>query len=191
MFLNCKQIVFVMLPVELFSSAERLRLIEKLFYVHFGELRVRAIAREAKVSPALVSDTIEILRRHGLLKDGKVDFLHPSVRALKIMLNAEKLESIKIAQKAGALFKGCAGIGLYGSWANGTNTNESDLDLWIKSEDEGEEKITKIRRFLKEKLGLEANVILLTKKRLKELKEKDFVFYCMLYNSFLLWGEGL
>ena len=180
-----------MLPVELFSSAERLRLIEKLFYVHLGELRVRAIARLVKVSPALVSDTIEILRRHSLLKDGKVDFLHPSVRALKIMLNAEKLESIKIAQKAGALFKGCAGIGLYGSWANGTNTNESDLDLWIKTEDEGEEKITKIRRFLREKLGLEVNVILLTKKRLRELKEKDFVFYCMLYNSFLLWGEGL
>jgi len=32
---------------------------------------------------------------------------------------------------------------------------------------------------------------MLTKKKKKELKEKDFVFYCALHNSFVLWGEGL
>ncbi|MDD5148751.1 MAG: nucleotidyltransferase domain-containing protein [Candidatus ainarchaeum sp.] len=106
-------------------------------------------------------------------------------------MNIENLESAKLALEVRKIFKDCEGIGLYGSWANGTNTKESDLDFWIKSENENEKDMVKVRRFVKEKLGLEASVIILTKKRLEGLKEKDFVFYSMLYNCFLLWGEAI
>ncbi len=180
-----------MLLVKLFSSEKRLKVLEVLFCRQGGDLRVRALARLARVSPALVSSTFAILKHNGIIKGGRVDFLHPSVMALKILLNVEKLNSVKLVLKARALFKDCSGIGLYGSWANGTNAKDSDLDLWIKSDSGSEGKVNAIRSFLKEALGLEANAIVLSKTRLKELKEKDFVFYCMLYNSFLLWGEGL
>lgn len=179
-----------MLTTELFSSNERVKVAELLLYNPEIELKVRALARLAGVSPALVSSTISILRKEKIVKENKVNHLHPSARATKIMLNIEKIKSVKLIQKARSLFKGCKGIGLYGSWANGTNYSDSDLDLWIKAEDESDKKTIKLRRVIKQKLGLEANIIVLTKKRLKELKEKDFVFYCMLHNSFVLWGEG-
>ncbi|MDD5162642.1 MAG: nucleotidyltransferase domain-containing protein [Candidatus ainarchaeum sp.] len=155
------------------------------------ELKVRSLARFAKVSPALVSGTIAILKKQGAINKGKIDLLHPSARALKILLNIESLTSAKFVPEIRSIFKDCNGIGLYGSWANGTNSKDSDLDFWVKSESESEEKSAKISRFVKQKLGLEASIIILTQKRLKELKEKDFVFYSMLYNCFLLWGEGI
>ncbi len=178
-----------MLAAKLFSSNERIRVVELLLYQPEKELKVRKISRAAGVSPALVSGTIAILKAHGIVKGGMADCLHPAAKAMKIMLNTEKIESMKLVQKAKALFKNCKGIGLYGSWANGTNSKDSDLDLWIKAGGESDEKIAEFRRIFK-RLGLEANVIVLTEKRLKELKEKDFVFYCSLHNSFVLWGEG-
>ena len=79
---------------------------------------------------------------------------------------------------------------LYGSWANGTNNKDSDLDLWIQSGSESDEKVAELRRTVKQ-FKAEANIIVLTEKRLGELKERDFVFYCSLHNSFVLWGKGL
>lgn len=179
-----------MIAVKLFSSEERLKVLELLLYQPGKELGVREISRAAGVSPALVSSTISILKKANIVSGNKVEYLHPATKAIKIMLNIEKIESIKLIHKARGLFKGCKGIGLYGSWANGTNIKDSDLDLWIRSGSESDEKINEIRRTLK-RLGVEANVIVLTEKRLKELKERDFVFYCALHNSFVLWGEGL
>ena len=170
---------------------ERLRLLELLFFTQQPDLKVRALARSAEVSPALVSSTLAMLKHEKLVKNNAIDFQHPLARALKIMLNIEKAESLGIAKKILGLFKDCKGIGLYGSWANGTNTRESDIDLWIKTEKGADAGILQLRRFLKQKTGTEANALLLTKKRLSELKQKDFVFYCMLHNSFVLRGEGI
>jgi len=179
-----------MITAKLFSSPERLKAVELLLYRPEKGLKVRELAREAGVSPALVSGTIAILKVAGIVRGKTVDCLHPAAKATKIMLNIEKIGSAKLIQKATALFKDCRGIGLYGSWANGTNNKGSDLDLWIKSGSESDEKIAELRRTFK-LLGIEANVIVLTEKRLRELKEKDFVFYCALHNSFVLWGESL
>lgn len=181
----------MMAAEKLFSSEERGRVVELLLYQAEGELKVRALARTAKVSPALVSCTIAILKKGGAVKGDRIDPLHPSVKAIKIMLNMEKIESTRLIQTIRMLFKDCGGMGLYGSWANGTNSKDSDLDLWAKTESGSDEKIIRLRRIIKQKIGVEANIIVLTKKRLKELKENDFVFYCALHNSFVLWGEGI
>ncbi len=181
----------IMPLVGLFSSEKRLKVLERLFYNQGAILKVRAIARDTKLSPALVSSTIAVLRKEGIVRNSKLDYSNALVRALKILLNIKKIGSARLIQKTRELFPGCSGLGVYGSWANGTNNSESDIDLWIKSNNENNEKTSKTRRVFKQKLGTEANVIILTKKRLKELKEKDFVFYCMLHNSFLLWGEGI
>jgi len=179
-----------MVAEKMFSSPERLKVVELLLFRPETVLKVREIAKKVRVSPALVSGTITLLKKAKIIRGSKVDYFHPVAKSLKIMLNIEKLESIKLIQKARSLFKDCTGIGLYGSWANGTNTKDSDLDLWIKSDKESAEKVSELRRIFK-RLGIEANIIMLTEKRMEKLKENDFVFYCMLYNSFILWGEGL
>lgn len=174
-----------------FSSEERLRVVRKLFFSGASELRVRVIARHAKVSPALVSSTIGMLKKEKIIVRGAIDFLHPFVRTIKLLLNVVSVKNSGLAEKIFGVFKDCEGAGIYGSWANGTNYADSDIDLWVKSDDENEKKILELMVFVRQKLGVEANLVVLTKKRLKELKEKDFVFYCMLHNSFVLRGEGV
>lgn len=180
-----------MLARELFSSDERLALAELLFYGPEKELRVRELSRLAGASPALVSKTLSILRKENIVKGGRIDATLPSVKAIKAMLNIEKLGSAKIAIEARRIFGGCTGIGVYGSWANGTNSRDSDLDLWVRAERESDSAVAGLRELVRRKLGTEANIIVLTEKRLDEMREKDFVFYCALHNSFVLWGAGI
>jgi len=175
---------------KLLSSPERIRLVKLFLFETEVNLKVRETAGKAKVSPALVSGTIRLFKKKGLIKKNKIDFLHPVIKALKILLNIEFLESIKLTKKTLSLFDGCNGIGLYGSWADGTNTKESDIDLWIKTGKENEKGVAEIRKLFKGS-KIEASIFVLTEKKLKELKEKDFVFYCVLHNSFVLFGEGL
>jgi predicted nucleotidyltransferase len=191
MFLYCKHNVLIMCTLKLFSSAEKLRVLEELLFGNEEKIRVRNLARTTEVSPSLVSNTVSELKKSGMINENKVGFLHPSVKATKILLNIRKINAIKLIAKAKKLFKNCKGIGLYGSWAKGTNTRDSDLDMWIIAEKEDDKNKTELRRLVKQKLETEINIIVLTQKRLNELREKDFVFYSALHHSFVLWGDGI
>ncbi|MFH1588039.1 MAG: nucleotidyltransferase domain-containing protein [Candidatus Diapherotrites archaeon] len=173
---------------KLFSSKERLKVIGFLFFNSATEIKVRETARKTGTSPFLVSGTIKLLQKEGIVKKNKIDLLNPKVKAIKIILNLGEIHSINLLEKTRRAFPDCKGIGLYGSWAKGLNYSDSDLDLWVKTEKKETEKISRI---VKEKLKTDASVLLLSEKKLEELREKDFVFYSELHNSFVLWGEGI
>ena len=88
---------------------------------------------------------------------------------------------------------GILGFGIFGSWSKGTNTESSDLDVWIKTKNElGVAELSRIRRILKQETGApEISIIALTNKRIKELKNKDQLFYATLLNSFHIGGEQI
>lgn len=175
----------------LFSSAEKIMLLEYLFDNPQKEIKTREIARNLSVSPGFVSKTISMLKKNGSVIKNKADMSNPLNRAIKIFLNIKKIKEVKLLEKIKQLFPGFIGCGIYGSWSNGTNTLESDIDIWIKvKEKPKDEKILALRRFAKEKLACTANILVLDDHRAQELKEKDFVFYCSIVNSFLLQGEG-
>lgn len=72
------------------------------------------------------------------------------------------------------------GIGMYGSWARGTNTTGSDLDLWILVKQytaDLEFQIALYRHDLSHELGCEIHLLLLTEEKIQDLRRKDLPFY--------------
>jgi len=72
------------------------------------------------------------------------------------------------------------GIGIYGSWADGTNTTESDLDLWILVAyytPELEINAAELEQNLEADIHCEVNSLILTSEKLRQLKAEDQPFY--------------
>jgi predicted nucleotidyltransferase len=152
------------------------------------EIRVRSIAKECNVTPGFVSRFINSLEKDIFVKRKRINLANPELRALKILFNIER---IKIAYEFLKKEFDILGIGVYGSWANGTNTSASDVDLWIlvkndlKSIDS-----SNIRNAIRDKIGkVELNLVFLTKEKLEMLKKKDPVFFYTLFHSFHIGGE--
>lgn len=151
------------------------------------ELQVRKVAKEIKTSAASVSITLSKLKKLGLIKRKKIDISNPKVRALKILFNIEIISNEITHIKKSVPAKG---IGIYGSWANGTNTKESDLDIWIKTEKQpAAMEIAELRAKLRKKLKVEPSLLFLTKQKVEEIRKTNPPLYFSIVYSFHLWGE--
>jgi predicted nucleotidyltransferase len=76
------------------------------------------------------------------------------------------------------------GLGLYGSWARGTNHQESDLDIWIRADSLPPESVlARLQRDLSHQADSEVNLLVLTPEKLERLKIDDAPFYNSLVMS--------
>ncbi len=174
---------------KLLSTPERARMLEHLLANPGEKLQVRSIAKKLGISPATVSKYLWILRKKRIV-DGTVDIRRPLARALKILLNIEKLDNA--AEKLKTIPRGTKGIGVYGSWANGMNTENSDIDIWLLSDSPmAEIELARMQAHLKNSLKAECSILAVTPHKLAQMKEKDPVMYYSLVNSFVLWGAGI
>jgi predicted nucleotidyltransferase len=167
------------------SSKKRKKLMELILGNPERVPGVREAAKECGLSPALVSVFISELAGEGFIKRGKLDLGNPELRALRVLFNVEK-----VAPAYEAIRKefGATGMGIYGSWASGTNTVASDLDIWVRVKDE--KKRVEIRERLQGLIkGVRVEAVLLTEGKIAEMKEKNPVFYSALFYSFLIGGE--
>ncbi len=189
MFMYRKHNIKAMLS-ELLSSEERIRLLR--YALTTSTVTVTEASREAGVSKGLASRYFAILVEEGYLERDGRDFSaidNPKTRSLKAFLNVEALE------KQVDLPDWASGIGLFGSWSTGTNTSESDLDLWVLVEEispETELEVARLERDLSSSLGREVTILLLTMDKLTSLREEDLPFYMSLMRETkTLEGESL
>ena len=175
---------------ELLSSEERIRLLR--YALTTSPFTVTEAAIEARVNKGLASRYLAILVDEGYLeRDGRFFSVidNPKTRSLKAFLNVVALE------KQFDLPEWAIGIGLYGSWATGTNTFESDLDLWLLVEEIGpdtELEAARLERDLSAAIGCEVTVLLLTRDKLTLLRGEDLPFYISLMRETkTLAGESL
>lgn len=152
------------------------------------KIGVRSIAKICGVSPGFVSKFVSSLEKDGMIKKGELNLTNPELRALKILFNIEK---IKITYEFLKNKIDILGMGVYGSWANGTNTSSSDIDLWILTKkDPTPIESANIRNAIRAKIGkVELNLVFLTNEKLELLKKKDPVFFYTLFHSFHIGGE--
>ncbi len=69
-------------------------------------------------------------------------------------------------------------VGIYGSFAAGKDTPESDIDLWIYTKNHVDViKLKKVTRELEADFKREVKLLVLTDKKIKDLKENDPEFY--------------
>ena len=160
-------------------TRENMRILEVLFR---EPLYISEIADKVGCSPSTAHRAISLLKREGIASLRKVknkivaelDRGNVLLKNIKSLLNVNSLLSLnelKNLQKYGA-------IGIYGSFAEGTDGPESDIDMWLYSEKKTSAlDLRKAVRSLERKLGRRISSIILSPAKLKKLKAEDLEFY--------------
>jgi predicted nucleotidyltransferase len=171
----------------LFRTAERITLLRAALLV--PTCTVQQMTEKTGLSKGLVSPYLALLEREGLLvrndRTYRLEF-SPVTVAIKRLLNIDLLA---------AAFKKPAwacGTGIYGSWAAGTNIEESDVDLWVyvKILPSGL-MVAKLEQEVSQKVSAEVRVLVLTPEKMAGLKRSDEPFYrSFVKQSITLEGES-
>ncbi len=176
---------------EIFSTSEREKLFTYFIYMD-GELRtLRGIARELSLSPAQVHKYMKILEREGLAKNGRmVD--NEYVRSLRRVVNLQRIEKAGLVGIIRRKVPSSTGIGMFGSWAQGRNTMDSDLDIWVKiKKGIGIEKESELKREIEKKIGVDVDLFLFDNGALQKRRSENAAFFFSIYHSTVLWGERI
>jgi predicted nucleotidyltransferase len=150
---------------------------------------VQEIADATGITKGLVSRYLASLAGRGILaRDGRTYHLQYTAmtRHLKKILNIERLHA------AITLPAWADGIGLYGSFAQGTNTRESDLDLWVRVRDLPPELAgATAEREWSKILNLEVHILILTPEKIHSLADTDKPFWqSFTRDAIVLEGTG-
>lgn len=173
---------------DLFKTEERLKI---LYYVLYRDnVVVTQVSKETGTNKGLVSGYLNKLAKYGLLRkqDKKYNVAaNATTRAVKILLNLDRLGMAPIT------YDWVMGMGIFGSWAQGTNTYESDIDVWVRTERyPPENDLAKLQNTLKKAAGCETNLLVLTQEKMREIRSKDIPFYhSLVRTSIVLAGEPI
>lgn len=172
----------------LFKTKERVNI---LYYVLYqNAFTVKQVSKETGVTKGLVSRYLNYLNRVGLLS--KLGNLYrikncAHTRAVKLLLNLNKLhiDSLEI--------NWAAGIGIFGSWSLGTNSYESDLDVWVKVDAyPSEYELARLQKDIRTMAGVEVNLLVLTPEKMEGMKKADLPFHdSLIRTSVVLEGESI
>ena len=167
-----------------FSTEERVVIIKNILYLE-REFGVNEIANKSKLSKGLVSKYFNILLKEVIIKKANRKFLvDDNTRSLKILLNIQKID-INIFKR----YDFVKAVGLYGSCAKGTNTENSDVDIWIKIENGNQEDTINLTSNLLKTVD-NVKILVLDDKKLDILKKEDTLFYYSLYfGSIIIYGK--
>jgi len=172
---------------EVFSTQERVSILRHIIY-QTEPVRVSKVAKETGTSKGLVSKYLNALISAGIVEKENNHFLVVdglSSRVAKIFLNLAT-----ISPNIFAKYPDVMSVGIYGSTVKGTNTLNSDLDLWIYHSETTPEVLSQITRDL-QGYG-DVSPLYLDDEKIALLKRDDPVFYYSLFfGSIMLLGESL
>ena len=153
---------------KLFTSKTRTKILTLLMFNQDSEYHLREIARKIKISPIYVSKELANLEQLNLVnKKHKGNLTIYQINEGSVILNELKKIFIK-TDYIGELIKNKLSgkvkyTFIYGSFANGTETESSDIDLFVVG-DISEDNIITIIQELESKSGREINYVLWTEK---------------------------
>ena len=170
----------------LFSTSQRIKILEAVIF-RTDSVSVNNIASQLGLSKGLISKYFQILLKEQILKKEKGKLVvadNASVKAVKILLNVRRIDT-RIFGK----YPFVTAVGLYGSCARGENTEDSDVDLWVRVKDVEETKIASLTSEINKKIK-NAKLLFLNDKRIEKLRKEDIMFYHSLsFGSIILYGD--
>ena len=151
-----------------------------------NEFFEKEIKKEAKISKSGVNFALRDLVKKQLVKKqkrGKISFYsvafdHPIVKQLKILKTLINIEPLMKKIKKSAIK-----IILYGSCSRGENTNESDIDLFIVTNNSYSIK----EAIMKNKLSKRLRQIIRTPLEYVEMEKTDPIFHKEVELGITLW----
>lgn len=175
----------------LLSTKEREKILGYLLEHPSGRINMNKLARELKLSVGQIHKYVSILRKDGLVVGDELQEI-PFTCALRLLWNLKRIQEADAVRILRRHFPKLKGVGIYGSWAGGTNLEDADLDIWVKMKKEpGDIELAKARKEIEGKIGVPVDITITTPERLEHFLEKSEAFYFSLYNGRILWGEGL
>jgi predicted nucleotidyltransferase len=166
----------------IFKTRERQVILD--YVLKRDQISVTQVSSDTGISKGLVSRYLANLKQMGIInRKGQKYYVNDQAltRSIKILINLNNLRWETITEKW------ISSAGLFGSWANGTNTDESDLDIWIKVDKYPPEyKLNSFYKNLSIKSFSEINLLILTPEKLRNIKKYDLPFYNSLINSSLI-----
>jgi predicted nucleotidyltransferase len=173
---------------ELFSSSQRVELLRYAIFKN-GILSVNKTANERQLSNGLVSHFFNILSGQHIMKKVDNKFVvddTAQTRAIKIFLTVTSIDP-SIFHK----YEFVRGAGIYGSSARGTNTEDSDIDLWVYVGEASDEQIASMMADIRKNYPV-VSLLVLSRRRLTTLKtSEDPFYYSLIFGSVLIYGDSL
>jgi len=170
----------------LFSTSQRIKILEAVIF-RTDSVSVNNIASQLGLSKGLISKYFQILLKEQILKKEKGKLVvadNASVKAVKILLNVRRIDT-RIFGK----YPFVTAVGLYGSCARGENTEDSDVDLWVRVKDVEESKLASLTSEINKKIK-NAKLLYLNDKKIEKLRKEDIMFYHSLsFGSIILYGD--
>jgi predicted nucleotidyltransferase len=160
-----------------------------------GDFYLRGISETLKISPSATHAAIKRLLGFGFIKVRRqrnrkyfsIDRENILLRRIKSFLNLEKLLNSKAYRKLRLL----GNVGIYGSFADGSNDEHSDLDLWVYADKINPSRVSRISSIFEKEFKVETNILILNGNKLKNLKEKDPEFYSQIRFGSIFEGESI
>ncbi len=174
----------------LFKSEDRIRILR--FVSLHDTVSVHSVSNETGVSKGLASLYLNILVNYGLLsRSGRVF----QKRNTDLWNVVKLLQNLDLLTHALRLPPWARGIGIYGSWARGTNTSESDLDIWVLVDNydpEFEFRVAESDQDLSKLTNGPVHSLILTREKLAGIARSDQPFYAnLIKDSITIEGESL
>jgi predicted nucleotidyltransferase len=170
----------------LFSTSQRIKILGAVIF-RTGSVSVNNIASQLGLSKGLVSKYFQILLKEQILKKEKGKLVvadNASVKSVKILLNVRRIDT-RIFSK----YPFVTAVGFYGSCARGENTEDSDVDLWVRVKDVEESKLASLTSEVNKKIK-NAKLLFLSDKKIEKLRKEDIMFYHSLsFGSIILYGD--
>jgi len=171
---------------QIFSTKERIRILREII-CKTNNIKASSVAAKLNLSKGLVSKYFDILSKENILNRSKKGvFVTDSsmVKAVRVLLNIRDID-IRVFKK----YSFVKSVGLYGSCAKGENTEDSDIDIWIRIKEANEEELASLTSKLKKKLS-NARLLFLTDKKIDKLLKEDALFYnALAFGSIILYGD--
>jgi len=171
----------------IFSTKERIKILKAVIFSE-QPISVNVVAAKLKISKGLVSKYLDVLLKEGITKKSNGKYLivnSPITKAAKILLNIIDID-VGIFKK----FDFVEAVGLYGSCAKGENTDESDVDIWVKVKNVSDEKAASLTAAMNKKIK-NVKPLFLTTKKIEKMEKDDKLFYHSLsFGSIILYGDN-
>jgi predicted nucleotidyltransferase len=185
--------------IELFDKYIRWRILAHFLSHPNTSFYIKEVARTLNVSPGSVSTALKFFEEWGLLIREEKERVHlyrlnqehplayPLKRTYGLVLVLSSMPAEKFLEADGNIIS----IALFGSYADGSYDEESDIDILIIAPAK-KEGIIEVVRGLEDELGKHVNVSLFKLSEWRLMAKRGDVFYKkVVQNHVMLYGSGL